>query len=106
MTSFDEREQAAESKFVHDAEWMFRAHARRDHLLGLWAGQMMGKSAADSQAYAVALVAAEITGGEKSLAARVAADLTVGGTAISAGEVEAKMATLLAQCMTELRAPL
>ena len=37
MTTFDKREQGFEAKFVHDEELMFRATARSNKLLGLWA---------------------------------------------------------------------
>ncbi|MGM0586669.1 MAG: ATPase inhibitor subunit zeta, partial [Pseudomonadota bacterium] len=33
MTGFDDREQAFEKKFAHDAEMQFKAQARRDKLL-------------------------------------------------------------------------
>ena len=42
MTTFDEREQAFEKKYAHDAEMQFKAEARRNKLLGLWAAGLMG----------------------------------------------------------------
>ena len=52
MTTFDDREHAFESKFAHDEEMRFRAQARRDKLLGLWAAGLLGKTGADADAYA------------------------------------------------------
>ena len=56
MTTFDDRENAFESKFAHDAEMMFKAEARRNKLLGLWAAELLGKSGDDANAYAVEVV--------------------------------------------------
>ena len=52
MTTFDEREKAFENKFEHDMELQFKARARRNKMLGLWAAGLMGKSGADAEAYA------------------------------------------------------
>ena len=52
MSKFDERENAFESKFAHDAEMQFRADARRNKLLGLWAAELLGKSGSDADDYA------------------------------------------------------
>ena len=50
MTTFDDRENAFENKFAHDAEMQFKAEARRNKLLGLWAADLMGKSGDDAAA--------------------------------------------------------
>ena len=52
MSTFDDRERAFESKFAHDAEMQFKAEARRNKLLGLWAAGLLGKSAEDAAEYA------------------------------------------------------
>ena len=52
MTTFDDREHAFEAKFAHDAEMVFRAEARRNKLVGLWAAEILGKTGADADAYA------------------------------------------------------
>ncbi|HEV8036085.1 DUF1476 domain-containing protein, partial [Yoonia sp.] len=44
MTTFDDRENAFENKFAHDAEMQFKAEARGNKLLGLWAAELMGKT--------------------------------------------------------------
>ena len=48
MSSFDEREKGYEKKFAHDAELRFKATARRNKLLGLWAAELMGKTGDDA----------------------------------------------------------
>jgi len=52
MTTFDDRENAFEAKFAHDAEMNFKAEARRNKLIGLWAADLMGKTGDEATAYA------------------------------------------------------
>lgn len=59
MTSFDEREKAFERKFQHDEELKFKAEARRNRLLGLWAAEKLGLKGDDATAYAKEVVAAD-----------------------------------------------
>ena len=56
MSTFDDRENAFENKFAHDAEMQFKAEARANKLLGLWAAELMGKSAEDAAEYAKEVV--------------------------------------------------
>jgi hypothetical protein len=59
MTTFDEREKAFEQKFEHDMELQFKARARRNKLLGLWAAGLLGKSGEAAEAYARDIVMAD-----------------------------------------------
>jgi hypothetical protein len=104
MTTFDDRENAFESKFAHDSEMQFRAEARRNKLVGLWAAGLMGKSGDDAAAYAMEVVAADFAeAGIEDVVAKVAGDL---GAKASADDIRAKMAELLpvakAQLMSEI----
>ena len=104
MTSFDDRETAFESKFAHDADMQFRAEARANKLLGLWAAELMGKSGPAATEYAMTVVSADFEeAGIEDVVRKVAADLT--GQA-SADEIRAKLKSLLpeakAQLMSEL----
>lgn len=56
MSTFDDRESAFENKFVHDEELQFKADARRNKLLGLWAADLLGKSGEEADAYAKEVV--------------------------------------------------
>ena len=60
MTSFDDREKAYEKKFVHDAELKFKATARRNKLLGVWAAEKMGLTGDDVENYAKGVVLADL----------------------------------------------
>lgn len=104
MTTFDDREKSFEAKFAHDAEMQFRAEARRNKLVALWAAGLLGKSEDEAQAYVSEVIAADFEeAGIEDVVRKVAADLA--GKA-SADEVRAKMSELLpvakAQLMTEI----
>lgn len=104
MTTFDDRENAFENKFAHDAEMQFRAVARRNKLTGLWAAELMGKTGQDAADYAMTVVQADFEeAGDDDVVRKLVADLA--GKA-SADQVKAKLAELLpvakAQLMSEV----
>ena len=102
MTSFDDRETAFESKFAHDATMQFRAEARRNKLLGLWAADLMGKTGDEAAAYAVEVISADFEeAGVEDVVRKVAADLA--GKA-SADEIRAKLTALMAEAKAQLLA--
>lgn len=93
MTTFDDRENAFENKFAHDAEMQFRAEARRNKLLGLWAAELMDKKGDDADAYAKEVVKADFEeAGHEDVVRKVAGDL---GTLASEDEIRAKLDELL-----------
>ncbi|MEM9014499.1 MAG: DUF1476 domain-containing protein [Pseudomonadota bacterium] len=59
MSTFDDREDKYEKKFAHDAELRFKAEARRNKLLGLWAADLMGKTGDAADAYAKEVIKAD-----------------------------------------------
>jgi hypothetical protein len=76
MTTFDNREAAFENKFALDEELRFRATARRNKLLGLWAAQQMGKSGPEAEAYAKSVVLADFQeAGDDDVLRKVRGDL-------------------------------
>ena len=80
MTTFDERERAFEKKFEHDQEMQFKANARRNKMLGLWAAGLMGKSGADADAYAKELVVADMEKpGHHDVVEKLVKDLAAAG---------------------------
>ncbi len=60
MSTFDKREEGFESKFAHDEELRFKARARRNKLIGLWAAEKLGMTGADAQTYAASIVSADL----------------------------------------------
>ncbi len=76
MTTFDEREHAFENKFAHDAEMQFKAEARRNKLLGLWAAELLGKSGDEAEAYAQEVVKSDFEeAGDEDVFRKVSGDL-------------------------------
>lgn len=93
MTTFDDRESAFENKFAHDEEMAFRAQARCNKLLGLWAAEILGKSGEEAEQYAKEVVLADFEeAGHEDVVRKVAADL---GDLADADTIRGKMAELL-----------
>ena len=93
MTTFDDREHAFENKYAHDQEMQFRAEARRNKLLGLWAAELMGKTGEAADAYAREVVKADFEeAGHEDVVRKVSGDL---GDKATDAEVRAKMEQLL-----------
>lgn len=93
MTTFDDRENAFENKFAHDEEMKFKAVARRNKLLGLWAAELLGKSGEDADAYAVEVVKSDFEeAGHDDVVRKVAGDL---GDKASEAEIRKQMDELL-----------
>jgi hypothetical protein len=59
MTTFDDREKALENNFSHDMDLLFKARARKNKMLGLWAAGLLGKTGADAEHYARDIVMAD-----------------------------------------------
>jgi hypothetical protein len=80
MTTFDEREKAFEKKYEHDQGLQFKATARKNKLLGLWAAGLMGKSGADAEAYAKEIVMADLDRpGDSDVIEKLVKDLAAAG---------------------------
>ncbi|MEM7506369.1 MAG: DUF1476 domain-containing protein [Pseudomonadota bacterium] len=98
MTQFNDREKAFESKFAHDAQMQFKAEARRNKLLGLWAAGLLGKP--DPEAYAKEVIAADFEeAGDEDVFRKLSGDL--GGRATEA-EIRAAMVEKLAEAKAQL----
>ena len=80
MTTFDDRERAFETKYARDEEMQFRIIARRNRLLGEWAGRLMGLSDEESSSYAKDVVRADFEeAGDEDVIRKVLGDLTSAG---------------------------
>lgn len=100
MATFDERENAFENKFAHDAEMQFKAEARRNKLLGLWAAGLMGKEGEAAADYAKEVVKADFEeSGHEDVIRKVAGDL---GDLASEDEIRAKLESFLAEAKAQL----
>lgn len=88
MTTFDDRERAFETKYARDEEMLFRITARRNRLLGQWAAEKMGLTAAETDAYAKAVVQADFEeAGDEDVVRKLLGDLTAAGVDIDENSV-------------------
>ena len=93
MSSFDDRENAFENKFAHDAEMKFRAEARANKLLGLWAAGLLGKEGDEADTYASEVVRADFEeAGSEDVFRKVKSDV---GHLADDDTIRAKMAESL-----------
>lgn len=105
MTTFDDRENAFEAKFVLDQDQEFRAIARRNKQLGLWAAEKMGLSPESAEDYAKAVVRADFEQpGDEDVFRKVAGDFKGAGINVSEGEIRSKMDELASMARDQVRA--
>jgi hypothetical protein len=103
MATFDNREEAFEKRFALDEEIGFKAQARRNKRVGLWAARLLGKIDEEAEAYARALVAAQAGGrDEAKLIAALRADFDSGGIEMSEHRIRRKLAEALEQARAEI----
>lgn len=96
MTTFDDRQKGFENKFALDEELEFKANARRNKLLGLWAAERLGKSASEAEHYAKDVVMADFeSNGDQDVAEKLAKDFQHAGLAVSLKEILVEMERLL-----------
>jgi hypothetical protein len=105
MTTFDKREEGFEKQFVHDEELKFKATARRNKLLGLWAAEKLALKGAEAEAYANALVVAELeASGGHDLVARIRKDFDAKGVSQSDHQIRRTMDELMARAVHDIKA--
>jgi len=103
MTTFDDREKAFERKFAHDSEMQFKAEARRNKLLGLWAAEKMGITGDAADAYARSVVVADLQEkGDEDVFRKVKGDLDAKGVSVSDAELRKRMTELLAEAKAKI----
>jgi hypothetical protein len=104
MTTFDKREEGFEKKFAHDEELKFKADARRNKLLGLWAAGKLGISGPAADAYAKEVVMSDFdTPGDEDVFKKVRADLDAKNIAVSDIELRKQMDDLLVTAIAEIK---
>jgi hypothetical protein len=101
-TTFDKREEGFEKQFAHDEELKFKAMARRNKMLGLWAAGTLGKSGADAEAYAKEVVLADFEeAGDNDVLRKVAKDLQPKG--ITEQQIRTRMTELLNEAVAQIK---
>ena len=105
MSGFSDREKSQEAKFAHDTELRFKAEARRNKLLGLWAAEHMGLSEAHAKEYAAEVVAADFEeAGDDDVFRKIRADLDAAKVEQSDHQIRRRMDELMAVAVEQIRA--
>src|SRR5215213_3633573 len=105
MSTFDKREEGFEKKFAHDEELRFKANARRNRLLGMWAAEKLGMSGEEALAYAKEVVMADFEeAGDGDVFRKVRKDLDAKGVAQSDHQIRRTMDELMEKAIAEIRA--
>jgi hypothetical protein len=105
MTTFDKREKAFEAEFVHDEELKFKAEARRNKMLGLWAAEKLGLSGDAAADYSRAVVTAEIdAASEEAVVRKIMSDLAAKGISLTETDLRTRMNELLAAAVAQIKA--
>jgi hypothetical protein len=105
MTTFDKREEGFEKQFAHDEELKFKATARRNRLLGMWAAEKLGLTGPDADAYAKEVVMADFEEpGDDDVVRKVRKDFDAKGVAQSDEQIRHIMIELLARAVMEIKA--
>jgi len=101
--SIKDRKDAFENKFAHDAELRFKAEARRNKLLGLWAAELLGKTGDDADAYAKEVIAADFEEpGDEDVFRKVRGDLDAAGVDQSDHQIRRTMDELMVRAAEEI----
>ena len=104
-TSFDKREEGFEKKFAHDEDLRFKASARRNKLLGLWAAEKMGLTGAPADAYAKEVVMSDFEeSGDHDVFKKIRKDFDVKKVAMSDEDIRRVMDELMAQAIAQIKA--
>src|SRR5690349_18334501 len=102
MSEINQRQEGFEKKFALDEEQKFKAEARRNKLLGLWAAEQLSKSGDEAAAYAKEVVAADFEeAGDADVLRKVATDLA--GKGVTEQQVRAKMDQLMAEAVAQVK---
>ena len=105
MTTFDKREEGFEKKFAHDEELRFKANARRNKLLGLWAAGQLGLSGPDADAYAKEVVIADFEeAGDDDVFRKVRKDFDAKGVKQSDEQIRTTMTGLMEEAIAQIKA--
>jgi len=105
MTTFDKREEGFEKKFAHDEELRFKATARRNKLLGLWAAAKLGLAGPDADAYAKAVVVADIEeAGDGDVMRKLRRDFDAEKISVSDQDISRTMSELMGQAVAQIQA--
>lgn len=104
MTTFESRKDAYEGKFAHDEELRFKATARRNKLLGLWAAEKLGYTGERAESYAKEVVRADFDEpGEEDVYRKVRGDFDANGVTQTEHQIRRTMEELMAVAVGQIQ---
>ena len=105
LSGFDKRERAEEGKFALDQELRFKANARRNKLLGLWAAEQLGKTGEDASAYAIEVVKSDFEApGDDDVFRKVRGDFDKAGVKLTDHQIQRQMTELMETAIAQVKA--
>jgi hypothetical protein len=105
MTTFDKREEGFEKKFALDEEQKFKAMARRNRLIGMWAAEKLGLSGDEANAYAKEVVMADFEeAGDDDVFRKIRKDFDAKGIAQSDHQIRRTMEEMLTTAAAQVKA--
>jgi hypothetical protein len=104
MTTFDKREEGFEKQFAHDEELRFKANARRNKMLGLWAAGKLGITGAEADAYAKEVIIDLEEGGDDDVFRKLRRDFDAKGVKESDHQIRRTMDELMAKAIADIKA--
>lgn len=104
MSGLDDRENAFENKYAHDQEMEFKANARRNKLLGLWAADELGLDGDAAEDYAKSVIVADFEeAGDDDVFRKVRADFDEKGVELSDHLLRKQMDDLLIEARNQIQ---
>ena len=105
MTTFDKREEGFEQQFAHDEELRFKATARRNKLIGLWAAEKLGLTGTEAESYAKSVVIGDIENlGAHDVLRKIRQDFDAKGVVQSDHQISRAMAELMEKAIADVKA--
>jgi hypothetical protein len=105
MNTFDKREEGFEKKFAHDEELRFKANARRNKLLGMWAAEKLGLAGEAAAAYAKDVVMADFEApGDGDVFHKIRSDFDAKGVDQSDHQIRRTMDELMSAAIAQIQA--
>ena len=105
MTTFDKREEGFEKQFAVNEELKFKATARRNKMLGLWAAGKLGLSGAEADAYSKEVVVSDFEeSGDHDVFRKIRRDFDAKGVPDSDQQIRRTMDELMANAVQDIKA--
>jgi hypothetical protein len=104
MTTFDKREEGFEQQFAHDEELKFKATARRNKMIGLWAAEKLALAGAEAEAYANSVVMSDLDeSADHDVFARLRKDFDAKGVQVSDHQIRRTIDEMMARAVLQIK---